>query len=71
MKLKEIIFIVEDDPEGGYTAHALGESIFTEGDTIDAIKENVKDALRCHFEEKEIPVYVRLHIIREERFAYA
>ncbi|MBW2301789.1 MAG: 2-oxoisovalerate dehydrogenase [Deltaproteobacteria bacterium] len=71
MKLREIIFIVEDNPDGGYTAQALGESIFTEGDTIEAIKENVKDALRCHFDENEIPAYVRLHIVREERFAYA
>jgi hypothetical protein len=52
MKLKEIHFIVEEDPAGGYTAQALGESIFAEGDTIDAIKKNTKDALRCHFEHK-------------------
>lgn len=71
MRLKEIIFIAEEDPEGGYTAQSHGESIFTEGDTIEAIKERVKDALRCHFEENEIPVYVRLHIVKEERFAYA
>ena len=71
MKLKEILFIVEEDPEGGYTAQALGESIFTEGDSIDAIKKNIKDALRCHFEHNQIPIYVRLHIVREEQFAYA
>jgi len=51
MELKEILFIVEEDPEGGYTAQTFGESIFTEGDTIDAIKINIKDALRCHFEQ--------------------
>ncbi len=34
MKLKEIIFIVEEDPEGGYTAQALGYSIFTEGERM-------------------------------------
>ena len=71
MKLKELIFFVEDDPEGGYTAHAIGESIFTEGETIDELKKNIKDALKCHFEKDDIPVYVRLHIVREERFAYA
>ena len=67
----EILFIVEEDPEGGYTAQALGESIFTEGDTIAAIKENIKDALLCHFEKNAILVFVRLHIVREEQFAYA
>jgi hypothetical protein len=71
MKLKEILFIVEEDPEGGYTAKALGESIFTEGDSIDEIKNNIKDALCCHFEQNEIPILVRLHIVREEYFAYA
>jgi hypothetical protein len=29
----EIIFLVEEAPEGGYTARALGYSIFTEADT--------------------------------------
>ncbi len=71
MKVKEIIFIVEEDPEGGYTAKALGESIFTEAETLEELKENIRDALKCHFDEvKEIPIIVRLHIVREETFAY-
>lgn len=52
---KEIIFLVEEAPEGGYVARALGYSIFTEGDTLDAIREEIKDAVRCHFDEKQIP----------------
>ena len=72
MKVKEIIFIVEEDPEGGYNARALGYSIFTEGETLDEIKEKIKDALKCHFDKKEdIPQVVRLHIVKEEMFAYA
>ncbi len=47
--MSEIVFLVEEDPEGGYTAAALGESIFTEGDTLDELRENVRDAVRCHF----------------------
>ena len=71
MKVKEIIFMVEEDPEGGYTAKALGESIFTEADTLEELKENIKDALKCHFEDtKEIPDIIRLHIVREESFVY-
>ncbi|RUM41319.1 MAG: 2-oxoisovalerate dehydrogenase [Desulfurobacterium sp.] len=50
---KEIIFLVEEDPEGGYFARALGYSIFTQGETIEELKQNVKDALECHFERKE------------------
>ena len=72
MKVKEIIFMVEEDPEGGYTARALGHSIFTEGETLEELRENIKDALKCHFDaEEEIPSIVRLHIVREETFIYA
>jgi hypothetical protein len=49
---KEIIFLVEEAPEGGYTSHALGYSIFTEGDTWEELKENIQDAVRCHFEDE-------------------
>ncbi len=47
--MNEIFFLVEEAPEGGYTAKALGESIFTEADTISALKEEIKDAVKCHF----------------------
>ena len=56
MKLKEIIFLVEEDPAGGYTAQSLGESIFTEGETLAELKENIKDAMKCHF-DKEVPYF--------------
>lgn len=71
MKVKEIIFIVEEDPEGGYNARALGESIFTEGSTLDELKENIKDAIKCHFDkEEDVPNIIRLHIVKEETFTY-
>ena len=71
MSLKELIFVVEEDPEGGYTARALGESIFTEADDLETLKENIRDAIECHFDRKEdIPRIVRLHMVREETFAY-
>jgi len=49
--MNEIIFIVEEAPEGGFTARALGHSIFTEADTWDELKESVREAVRAHFEE--------------------
>lgn len=71
VKVKELIFVVEEDPEGGYTARALGESIFTEADDLETLKENIRDAMECHFDRKEdVPRIVRLHIVREETFAY-
>ncbi|POZ89682.1 2-oxoisovalerate dehydrogenase [Petrotoga halophila] len=72
MKVKEIIFIVEEDPEGGYNARALGESIFTEGTSLDELKENIKDAIKCHFDkEEDVPDIIRLRIVKEETFKYA
>jgi len=72
MDIKEIVFMVEEDPEGGYTARALGYSIFTEADNLEELKESIKDAIRCHFDkEEDIPKIVRLHIVKEETFTYA
>ena len=67
--MSEIIFIVENSDEGGYTAKSLGYSIYTEGETLDELKENIKDAIKCHFDEKEIPHIVRLHIVKDEVIA--
>lgn len=50
---QEIIFLVEEAPEGGYTARALGHSIFTESENLDEIRDAVRDAVRCHFEDKD------------------
>lgn len=63
----EIVFLVEDDPDGGYTARALGESIFTEGDDWSELRDNVRDAVRCHFPDETVrPKVIRLHSVRDE-----
>ena len=67
--MKELIFVVEEAPEGGFTAHALGESIFTEADTFEELSEQVRDAVRCHFDEEVRPKTVRLHFVRDEVIA--
>jgi len=51
MYTSEIIFLVEESIDGGYEARALGQSIYTEGETLDELKKMVADAVRCHFEE--------------------
>lgn len=72
MVKSEMIFMVEEDPEGGFTAKALGYSIFTQAETLEELKKNIKSALDCHFEKKEdISPVVVLHIVREETLAYA
>ena len=65
----EIIFLVEDAPEGGYVARAASESIFTEADTFDELRDAVRDAVRCHFEPGQAPSLIRLHYTREDVIA--
>lgn len=69
MDVKEIIFLVEESPEGGYEARALGHAIFTEADDLPSLREQVRDAVRCHFDEEERPAVIRLHVVREEAIA--
>ena len=67
--MNEIIFEISDALEGGYTARALGVSIFTEADTFEQLREEVRYAVRCHFEEGHAPAVIRLHYVREEVIA--
>ncbi len=65
----EIIFYIEESMEGGYEARALGQSIFTEGDTLNELKEKIRDSVKCHFDEKETPQIIKLHFVKEEAIA--
>ena len=67
--MNEIIFQVEEAPEGGYVARALGHSIFTEAQTLDRLRANVRDAVHCHFDEGQGPRVIRLHFVRDEVMA--
>ena len=67
--MNEILFVVEEAPEGGLTARALGESIFTEADNMESLHQQVRDAVHCHFKEGEAPQIIRLHFTREEVLA--
>lgn len=58
--MKEIIFVVEESPEGGYEARVLDHSIFTDGDDLEQLKANVKDAVATHFEADQMPKVIRL-----------
>jgi hypothetical protein len=67
--MTEIIFVVEESPEGGYTARAIGESIHTQAETGAELHERVRDAVRCHFEPDGAPRLIRLHFVRDEVIA--
>jgi hypothetical protein len=62
----EIIFSVQESPEGGYEARALGHSIFTQADTFDELKRNVREAVQCHFDAGAAPPVIRLHTVKDE-----
>lgn len=65
----EIIFIVEESPEGGYEAKALDCSIYTQAESYEEIKELIKDAVKCHFSSESMPRIIRLHFVKDEVFA--
>ena len=65
----EIIFLIEESVESGYEARAMGYSIFAEGETYEEVKENIKEAVKCHFEENEVPHIIRLHLVKDEIMA--
>ena len=68
--MNEIIFVVEEAPEGGYVARALGVPIFTEADDLDALQSAVRDAGLCHFEdEAQRPRVIRLHTVQDRLIA--
>ena len=67
--MNEVMFLVEEALEGGYTAKALGESIVTEAEDLESLRERVRDAVRCHFDEGVAPRAIRLHFAREEVIA--
>lgn len=68
--MQELLFIVEEAPEGGYLARAVGsESIVTEAEDVQTLHRNIRDAVRCHFEEGQAPSYIRLHFTRDEVIA--
>jgi hypothetical protein len=63
---KEVIFLIEEVPEGGFIARALDHAIFTEADSLDELRSMIREAVGCHFEEAERPSIIRLHFVKDE-----
>ncbi len=69
MNTTELLFIVEDDPDGGFSAHEMRHGIFVQGQTLDEIKRAVRDAVDCHFDNGATrPSVIRLHYVHDEVF---
>ena len=67
--MNEVFFVIEEALEGGFTVKALGESIFTEAETMEELRVNVKEAVECHFDADKMPRLIRLHFVKEEVIA--
>jgi hypothetical protein len=67
--MNEIIFVVNEADEGGYTARALGVSIFTQAESLPELRDAVREAVHCHYDEGQAPKIIRLHFTRDEVFA--
>jgi len=66
MAQTEIIFSVQESPEGGYEARALGHSIFSQANSLEELKTMLRDAVACHFDAAEKPSVIRLHFVKDE-----
>ena len=68
--MTEIVFVIQEEPEGGYSAQALGEAIFTQAEDMASLREMVRDAVRCHFPDATTrPKVIRLHFVSDEVIA--
>ena len=66
MREPEIIFSVQESPERGFEARALGYPIHTQAETMTELRSMVRDAVRCHFDPHSIPAVISLHIVKDE-----
>jgi predicted RNase H-like HicB family nuclease len=64
--MSELVFDVMQESDGGYVAEALGENIFTQGETWEELRENVKDAVEGYFFDSKAPTSIRLRLVRDE-----
>jgi predicted RNase H-like HicB family nuclease len=67
--VNEIVFEVTQDADGGFCAECMTESIFTQGDTWEDLRANVKEAVEAFYFDRPRPAGIRLHLIRDEVFA--
>lgn len=66
----EVIFEVTEADEGGYCATGLGIGIHTQAETVEDLRQQVRDAVACYFDDPaQAPKVIRLHFVRDEVLA--
>jgi predicted RNase H-like HicB family nuclease len=71
--MRELIFEVTQEADGGFCAECLTESIVTEGNTWEELRRNVKEVVKAFYfdEPDKLPATLRLRLVRDEVLAYA
>jgi predicted RNase H-like HicB family nuclease len=64
--VNEIVFEITQEADGGFCAECLTESIFTQADTWDELRANVKEAVEAFYFDRPKPASIRLHLVRDE-----
>lgn len=65
----ELVFEVTQENDGGFCAECLSENIFTQGNTWDELRSNVREAVEAFFFDRPAPQRIRLHLVRDEMLA--
>jgi hypothetical protein len=65
----KVIFLVEESLDGGFEAKAMSHSIYSEAETLEELRQAVRDAVRCHFEKENLPRLIPLRVVRDEALA--
>jgi predicted RNase H-like HicB family nuclease len=69
--MREIVFEVTQEADGGFVAESLTESIFTQADHWEELRQNVKEAVAAYyFDQPQKPSTIRLRMVRDEVLAY-
>lgn len=69
--MNEIVFEAAQEPDDGFTAEALGESIFTQANTWDELRANAREAVQAFYFDSAPPASIRLRLVRDEVLAVA
>ncbi len=64
--MHELVFTVTQESDGGFVAAALGEDIVTQAGSWESLRQNVREAVEAHFFDRQKPVNIRLHLVRDE-----
>lgn len=67
--MKELIFEVTQEADGGYVAESLGEGVITQADTWEELRTNVREAVAAYFFDRPAPTVLRLRLVRDEVLA--